>query len=97
MKKSTLIILTTVLMLLSFNACGGGSSSTAESIPTQTTINISTYCVVDPTIQAISTYIEVEAGDTIVRDENNTVIDTYSDSLGTLRVCLVSGSAHIVR
>ena len=96
MKRRTLIILTTVLMVLSFNACGSSSSSETIST-TQTAIEISTYCVSNPTLQAISTYTEIKAGDTVVRDENNTIIDTYSDSTGILRVCLVSGSAHIVR
>jgi len=96
MKRRTLTVLSIILIGLSFNACGNSNSS-EETTPTQKIISISTYCVSNPSLQAIGTYIEVEAGDTLIRDENNTVIDTYSDSSGLIRVCLVSGSAHIVR
>ena len=97
MKKR--ISLLVVALAFMFNACGGGSDSTQAPIvnATQTTIDISRYCVANPTAQAIGTYLEIEAGDTIVKDENVTVVETYSDTSGKLRVCLVSGSAHLVR
>ncbi len=95
--KNILLITFTIFISLSFTACGG-SSDGGEIVEVQkASINIDTYCVDNPTLQAIETYEILQSGDTLVKDENGTVVETYHDENDNKKVCLVNGSAHILR
>jgi hypothetical protein len=59
-------------------------------------IDIDVNCTVAPNQTTINTYIPVYSGDVIVKDDDNTSI-IYHDINGTKKVCLVSGSAHIIK
>ena len=95
-------ILQTVLFLVSLLgliACGGGGIAPVVDDDTNTTISIAIDkdCIADQTIEALATYVVLKSGDTIVRDETNTKIEMYHGDDDTKVVCLVNGSAHIVR
>ena len=91
--KKIIITLTLIFTSLWFNSCGGGGSGGASV----TQIQITVACVTSPTLTDIDAYITLLSGDTIVKDEDNTTISTFHDIDGVKKVCLVSGSAHIVR
>ena len=87
--KNIIYLVASVLIAISFNACGSSSSSTSTiQIP------IDVNCTTPATI---NTYIPLQSGDSIVPQEDNTTVSTYHDINGTKRVCLVSGSAYIER
>ncbi len=52
-----------------------------------------------PTDTDISNYETLQAGDTIVKDDDNATVIIYHDVTGTKKICLVDNgsSAHIVR
>lgn len=85
MKK--IYITTTILLAMIFAGCGGGGGSggTAEGSGTS---NI--------TITPCATYIPVYTGDTIVKDSDGTSVEVR-DTDGQREICVLSGSAHIVR
>lgn len=80
------------LFSLSFIGCGNSTAKQQEIA-----IAITTYCVENPSLLAIDTYMQLQTGDVIVKNEDETLVKTYADTAGTLRVCLVSGSANIIR
>ncbi len=95
-------ILQTALLsvfLLGLIACGGGGTAPVVDSDTNTTISIAIDkdCIADHTIEAIATYVVLQSGDTIVRDETHTKIEMYHSDDDTKVVCIVNGSAHIVR
>jgi len=90
-KIASLSLLT--LLTLSFSACGGGGDD-ASFKNSETMIPIDVNCTTPATI---ATYITVNSGDVIVKEEENTTISIYHDVNGTKKVCLVSGLAHIIR
>ena len=92
------IISTTILTILplSFIACGGGGGD-ASFKNSETLVSIDVNCTAVPTPVDIATYIDLNSGDVIVQDDANTTIKTYHDINGTKKVCLVSGTAHIIR
>lgn len=93
-KIASLSLLT--LITLSFTACGGGSDD-ASFKNSETLIDITIPCQTTPTQTDIANYITVNSGDVIVKDDENTTISIYHDINNTKKVCLVSGSAHIIR
>ncbi len=60
-------------------------------------IPISVVCVVNATASDIDTYQEVQKGDIIIKDEDNTTINLVVNSLGEQKICLQRGVAHIQR
>ena len=93
-KIASLSLLT--LATLSFTACGGGGDD-ASFKNTENLVDINIQCEVNATSSDIATYITVNSGDVIVKEEDNTTISLYHDINGTKKVCLVSGSAHIIK
>ena len=91
--KKILSLATFTAIIIGFSACGGGGGSFTNS---ETLIPIDVNCTANATTTDIDTYIELKSGDVIVEDENAT-IKTYHDTSGTKRVCIDSGSAHIIR
>lgn len=93
-KLAKLSLLT--LLSLSFSACGGGGDSSSFE-NSETITDITTVCVTTPTSTDISSYITLNSEDVIIKDSNDAVISIYHDTDGTKKVCLVSGTAHIVQ
>lgn len=90
--KSTIIL---SIITLSMTACGGGSDASFSNAQKKIDINIS--CITTPSSLDIDSYITLISADTIVKAEDNTTIKTYHDVNENKKVCLVSGSAYILR
>lgn len=89
--KRTYVIITFVAASIGFIACGEGDShfkNDTQTIPI--TIACTTPAVID-------TYITLQSNDVIVKDSSDTSIIIYHDQDNIKKVCLESGSAHIVR
>ncbi|WP_415249815.1 hypothetical protein [Sulfurimonas sp.] len=84
MKNVYLIVMVSVVGLL-LSACSGGEGSfdTGEE---KITI---THCS--------ETYITTQLNDLLIKDESDTTIEVLHDVNGTKRVCVLTGSAHIIR
>jgi len=93
--KLKIVTLTTVVSFLFFIGCGGGGGDASFSNG-QTMIDINVTCI-DANVTALGTYIPLQSGDAIVKDDGNTTVKIYHDVNGTKLVCLVSGKAHILR
>lgn len=97
--KTILSIIFTAIITITFTACGGGGGG--DSSFKQTTVNITVACTtVSPAVPSagdIATYQEVFSGDSIVKDTGSTIVQIYTPIGSNSRVCLQSGSAHIVR
>ncbi len=89
------VLAITVVSLLFLVGCsgGGGDSSFKDGA---TIIPISIICK-GATVVDIATYIPLQSGDTLVKDDNNTSVKIYHDVSGIKKVCLESGKAHILR
>ena len=98
--RNILQMLLMIVSLVLLVACGGSGSATkpVDTNESKTvSIEIDRDCIANHTVEAISTYITLKSGDTIVRDETNTKIEMYQGDDDTKAVCIVNGSAHIVR
>lgn len=97
--KNLLVVTLLVLVTLSFNACGGGGGDDAgfTNTSSENRINIDVNCITPVTTVAINSYVTMLSGDVLVQATNNTVVETYHDTNGTKKICLVSGSAYLIR
>ena len=97
--KNLLIMTLITLVTISFNACGGGGGDDAgfSNATTENRINIDVTCITPVTTVAINSYVTMLSGDVLVQATNNTTVETYHDTNGTKKICLVSGSAYLVR
>lgn len=100
MRKNLILTIVTIIAVSVFSGCGNtdeghfDSSSSTNNNSNTITIAIDVACTTPATI---SSYIELKSGDTIVKNSDGTSIETYHDANGAKKVCLVSGSASIVR
>ena len=104
MKLNIKILLTITTIIIGFSACGGGSGDTTFGSATgsgdttlgsgEIIIPIDVNCTTPATI---ATYIPLQSGDTIIKEDDNTSVNIYHDLDGTKKVCLDSGKAHILR
>jgi len=78
--------LATLLTITIFTGCGGGGDG-ASFENSETLI----------TLQNCETYTDILAGDLVVQDSTNTSIKTVFNTDGSKKVCVLTGSAHIVR
>jgi hypothetical protein len=85
MKKIVLIISSLFLALL-FSACGGGDGEGNFDTGSQE-INV-TQCEI---------YTIIQINDLLVKDNSDTTVKIVHDSNGTKTICVVSGSAHLIR
>ena len=95
LKILTLMSITSLVLLLS--GCGGGGDSSFKNATSTSTIAITVACKTTPSALDIDTYETLLSNDTVVKDDSNTTVSIYHDSNGNKKVCLVNGSAHIVR
>ncbi len=84
------------IIIAYFTACGDNGCCTSD-VDNNKILNISTLCITNPTLQDIDKYMLLQSGDTIIKDEPNTLISIYHDINNIKRVCQLSGSAHILR
>lgn len=99
MSKNLILIIVTIIVVSVFSGCGNTDEASFETSSSSSgsstiTIAIDVTCTTPATID---TYIELKSGDTIVKNSDNTSIETYHDATGAKKVCLVSGSASIIR
>ncbi len=94
MRLNILTLTVSVILALLLSACGGGGDASFSN--GETIVQVDVNCT-GATTAAIATYIELNSGDALVKNDNNTSVKIYHDVNGTKKVCLVSGSAHIVR
>ncbi len=71
----------------------GGASFTEASQKIPITIE----CKTTPSAANIDAYVTLQSNDTIVKDDSNTSVSIYHNTNGNKKVCLNSGTAHIVR
>ena len=97
--KNLLLITLTTLVTVSFSACGGGGGDDAgfSNTTTENRVDINITCITPVTTTAINSYVTMLSGDVLVQATNNTTVETYHDTNGTKKICLVSGSAYVVR
>lgn len=100
MKKIISIILPITIAIV-FTACGGGggdSSFSNNSNGTSNNIPINIPCLVgNISINDFSSYLTLNSGDEILKNDDSTVVTIYHNVSGEKKVCLNSGSAYIVR
>ena len=94
MKKNILKLITLPIIAIGFIGCGDGDANFSEP---ETIIDISIPCETTPTATDISNYISLNSGDVIIKDTQSTNVSIYHDTTGSKTICLVSGSAHILR
>ena len=87
--KKYLTYMITLAVILGFTACGGGDAAFEG-----TSVEVS---IVTCDSGTIDTYTQLQSGDVIIKDEDNTTINTYHDIDGNKKICVDTGSAHIVR
>ena len=90
-------IVVAVLLVISVSACF--KDDTTDNVTTQvkTSIAITVSCIANATASDIDTYQTIQTGDEIIKDDINTTVNIVVDSTGNQKICLLSGSAHILR
>jgi hypothetical protein len=94
------IITTSIVLLsaLSFSACmQDDTTDNVSGLQEKISIAITVNCITGATASDIDTYETIIAGDEIIQDETNTTLNIVVDSTGNQKVCLESGTAHILR
>lgn len=84
MKRDCIILTTTTLVLL-LSACGGDGKGRFDTGNEKVIVS------------NCETYITIQVDDLLVKDSTNTTIKIVHDANDTKQVCVVSGSAHIIR
>lgn len=106
MKYIKLILLSITLSTLIIGCGDGGSGSFVDEngniTPTTNNNNSSsstgvTTSTEDIALSQCETYTTLQTGDTIVKDEANTIVKIITASDGTKKACYSSGEAHIQR
>lgn len=84
--KNIVLIISSLFLALLFSACGGGDGEGNFDTGSQE-INV-TQC---------ETYTIIQINDLLVKDNSDTTVKIVHDSNGTKTICIVSGSAHLIR
>lgn len=87
-------IISISVITLFFSACGGGGGSFSNA---QEKVDINVTCVDNPSAANIDSYITIQSGDTLIKEEDNTSVSIYHDLNDIKKVCLVSGSAYLLK
>ena len=88
MNKIYLIISLTVISLF-LASCGGGDTHEIGSTGTNTSTTI--------VVKNCNEFTTIKSGDTLIKDSNSTIVTIVDNSNGDKKVCVDSGSAHILR
>lgn len=89
--KKIITCISVIAAISFFTACSGGGDANYGGTSTKVTIVDCNSSLV------ISDYTTLESGDTIIKDEDNTTVSTYHDIDGNKTICILSGSAYILR
>ena len=98
--KTTYLLITLLGILIAMSGCGNtvnGFNESNTTVPTEENsekIQIEVKCTTPP---VLSEYMELQSGDTIIKDEEPSSITLYHDENNEKLVCLNSGKAHIQR
>lgn len=99
--KKTYLLITLLSVLIAMSGCGNNingfkesNSTTAPTDESTEKIQIEAKCT---TLPLLIEYVELQSGDTIIRDEDPSSITLYHDENNKKLVCLNSGKAHIER
>lgn len=84
--RNIYLIISSITIALLLSACGGGGGGTSEGGDTLTI-----------TIPACETYELLYDGDAVIKNEDNTSVKTVFNTDGTKKICVLSGSASILR
>jgi hypothetical protein len=95
--------ITILVITLFFSACGGGSGDTFEDSSTKIIIidcnnsnsEIGTNDCGDE--DTPDYYTCLESGDTLIKEDENTIVEIVHDIDDNKKVCVQSGSAYILR
>ena len=92
--KKYLLIITVLTLSVLLTACGGGGGTSDEAIGGISGGSI----VITPceTPHVVANYTLLKSGDTIVKEDDNTTIETFHNVDGNKVVCK-NGNAHILR
>lgn len=96
MKKIVFTALSASLLALAFSACSDNNDSETDLVK-ETKVVVDVNCSESATEGIIESYITMLSGDVLVEDMNNTIVKIYHDNNGTKKICLVEGSAHLIR
>ena len=86
-----------ILLVLSVSGCSKNHKTDNATSRVKTGIAITVSCILNATASDIDTYQTIQTGDEIIKDDTNTTVNIVVDSLGNQKICLQSGSAHILR
>lgn len=92
--RNIYLILNITLLSLFFISCGGGgggSSSDASFDTGDIKINV-LICN-----ESAPVYTDIKKGDLLVKQTDSTIVQIVHDSDDNKKVCVVSGSAHLLR
>ncbi len=95
MKIRELLIGTVIT--LSFSACTNRDNTNDDNTTVKTSIPIIVACITNATATDIDNYQDILAGDEIIKDEPDTIVNIVVGSNGDQKICLQSGAAHILR
>lgn len=88
--KNIYLIATSIIIALFLSACGEGDSASFTG-------STSTSSIITIPIPMCEDYVNILTGDTVVQDETGTTIKTVFNTDGSKKVCVLTGSAHIIR
>ncbi len=91
--RNLYLIISTSLIALLLSACGGGGggSSDASFDSGNTKISVITCNTTTPV------YTTIETGDLLVKEVTPTEVIIVHDNNNNKKVCVISGSAHLLR
>ena len=98
--KNTYLLLSSIIIALLLSACGSGSASqkgTSESSITVVDCNGSNVALATNDCNVDGNFTCYQSSDTLVEDTRSSSVQIITDTSGTKKVCIVSGSAHLVR
>ena len=92
--KSIKLFLLSFSLLVMISACGDGSGSSEPEVTPVLSSNIS---VIECSNASDGAYTPIEEGDELVPDDSNTTVEIVHDEDEGRLVCVLNGSAHLVR
>ena len=83
--RNIYLTISLIALVLFLSACGSDGDGKFDTGEEKITVNI------------CETYVILQTNDLLVKDEDNTEVKIIHDSNNIKQVCVVSGSAHIIR
>jgi len=86
--KKIILIVSSLLIALLFSACGGGDGEGNFDTGEQK---------IDIVKCDTNTSTVIVTNDLLVKDDSNTTVKIVHDANGTKTICVLTGSAHLIR